>query len=140
MILRAPAGEPIPLYGDGLNARLVVCGRSRGGAAAGGDAAARRKHCVGGSGERNNHQVVEAICALMDQLRPQGAPHGRLITYVDDRPGHDRRHAIDPTLIRGELGWQPHYSFAQLETTVRWFLDHPDWCELLNRRSSQTRS
>ena len=143
VILRAAAGEPIPLYGDGLNVRdwlyvddhvealLLAATRGRPGAS----------YCVGGSGERNNHQVVEAICALMDQLRPQGAPHGRLITYVDDRPGHDRRYAIDPTLIRGELGWQPHYSFAQgLETTVRWFLDHPDWCELLNRRSSQTRS
>ena len=93
------------------------------------------------AGKEIIHQVVEAICALMDQLRPQGAPHGRLITYVDDRPGHNHRYANDPTLIRGELGWQPHYSFAQgLETTVRWFLDHPDWCELLNRRSSQTRS
>ena len=132
VILKAAAREPIPLYGDGLNVRdclyaddhvdalLLAATRGRLGAS----------YCVGGNGERNNRQVVEAICSLMDQLHPQGAPHARLITMVTDRPGHDRRYAIDPTLIRSELGWNPRHTFEQgLESTVRWFLNNLDWCQ-----------
>jgi len=86
-------------------------------------------YCVGGHGERTNKQVVEFICALLDQRRPQGAPHGRLITPVTDRPGHDRRYAIDPARIQSELGWAPSHSFEQaLERTVGWYLEHLDWC------------
>ena len=136
VILKAAAGEPIPLYGDGLNVRdwlyvddhvealLLAATRGRLGAS----------YCVGGSGERNNRQVVEAICTLMDQLRPQGAPHARLITLVSDRPGHDRRYSIDPTLIQDELRWQPRRTFEQgLESTVRWFLDNLDWCQVVQQ-------
>ena len=132
VILKAAAGEQIPLYGDGLNVRdwlyvddhvealLLAATRGRLGA----------NYCVGGSGERNNRQVVEAICSLMDRLRPQGAPHARLINLVSDRPGHDRRYAIDSTLIRSELGWQPCHTFEQgLESTVEWFLDNLGWCQ-----------
>ena len=91
--------------------------------------------------ERKNRQVVEAICTLMDQLRPQGAPHARLITLVSDRPGHDRRYAIDPTLICSELGWQPRQTFEQgLESTVRWFLDNLGWCKAMLQVSRQRRS
>ena len=80
-----------------------------------------RSYCVGGHGERSNREVVETICALLDELRPQRAPHARLITRVNDRPGHDRRYAIDPGRITAELGWQPRYAFrAGLEATVRW--------------------
>lgn len=143
VILKAAAGEPIPLYGDGLNVRdwlyvddhvealLLAATRGRLGAS----------YCVGGGGsdgstsERSNRQVVEAICALMDQLRPEGAPHARLISLVKDRPGHDRRYAIDPSRIRSELGWQPRHSFDEgLAATVRWFLDHLDWCEAMRSR------
>ena len=136
VILKAAAEKPIPLYGDGLNVRdwlyvddhvealLLAATRGRIGAS----------YCVGGSGERNNRQVVEAICSLMDQLHPQGAPHARLINLVSDRPGHDRRYAIDPTLIRSELGWQPRHTFEQgLESTVRWFLDNLDWCQAVQQ-------
>ena len=143
VILKAAEGELIPLYGDRMNVRdwlyvddhvealLLAATRGRLGAS----------YCVGGSSERNNHEVVEAICTLMDELRPQGAPHARLINLVSDRPGHDRRYAIDPTLICSELGWQPRHSFAQgLEATVRWYLDHLDWCETVQLRSSQTRA
>ena len=95
-------------------------------------------YCVGGSGERNNRQVVEAICTLMDQLRPQGAPHSRLITLVSDRPGHDRRYAINPKLIISELGWKPRHTFDQgLESTVRWFLDNFDWCREVQQCNGQ---
>ena len=78
--------------------------------------------------------MVEAICTLIDQLRPQGAPHARLITMVNDRPGHDRRYAINPTLINSELGWQPRHTFEQgLESTVRWFLDNLEWCQIVQQ-------
>ncbi|TCD58105.1 dTDP-glucose 4,6-dehydratase [Synechococcus sp. BS55D] len=138
VILKAAAGEPIPLYGDGLNVRdwlyvddhvealLLAATRGRLGAS----------YCVGGDGERSNRQVVEAICGLMDQLRPQSAPHGRLITLVTDRPGHDRRYAIDASLIISELGWQPRHRFEQgLEATVRWYLGNLEWCELVSERA-----
>ena len=144
VILKAVAGEPIPLYGDGANVRdwlyvedhvdalLLVSRQGQIG----------RSYCVGGSigdgsaSERSNRAVVEAICELLDQLRPQGAPHARLITLVKDRPGHDRRYAIDPGRIHGELGWQPRHDFRQgLQATVRWYLENLDWCEAVRSRA-----
>jgi dTDP-glucose 4,6-dehydratase len=144
VILKAAAGEPIPLYGDGGNVRdwlyvddhvealLLAATRGRLG----------ESYCVGGAGdhgtpsERTNKQVVELICALMDQLRPSGAPHSRLITPVNDRPGHDRRYAIDAGKITSELGWRPYHSFEQgLEATVRWTLANLEWCAMVRKRA-----
>ncbi|QEY32413.1 dTDP-glucose 4,6-dehydratase [Synechococcus sp. RSCCF101] len=138
VILKAAAGEPIPLYGDGANVRdwlyvedhvdalLLAATRGQLG----------RSYCVGGHGERTNRQVVEAICAQLDALRPAGATHSRLITRVDDRPGHDRRYAIDPARITSELGWQPRHSFEDgLAATVRWYLDQLDWCERVRQQA-----
>ena len=138
VILKAVVGEPIPLYGDGANVRdwlfvedhvdalLLAATQGRVG----------ESYCVGGHGERTNKQVVEAICAVLDQLRPQGAPHAQLITPVADRPGHDRRYAIDPFKISSELGWQPRHDFQKgLESTVRWYLAHLDWCQDVRRRA-----
>ncbi len=137
VILKAAAGEPIPLYGDGQNVRdwlyvedhvdallLAACQGQLG-----------RSYCVGGHGERTNKQVVEAICSALDELRRAGTPHARLITPVTDRPGHDRRYAIDPTRISTELGWQPRHSFEEgLAATVRWYLEHQGWCEQVRQR------
>ncbi|NBW62289.1 MAG: dTDP-glucose 4,6-dehydratase [Synechococcaceae bacterium WB4_1_0192] len=138
VILKAIAGEPIPLYGDGANVRdwlyvedhvdALLLAATRG--------ELGRSYCVGGHGERTNKQVVEAICSLLDQLQPSGAPHARLITPVADRPGHDRRYAIDPSRISSELGWQPRHSFeVGLEDTVRWYLAHQDWCGTVRQRA-----
>ncbi|EDY38549.1 dTDP-glucose 4,6-dehydratase [Cyanobium sp. PCC 7001] len=137
VILKAAAGEPIPLYGDGANVRdwLYVEDHVDALLLAATQGQLGRSYCVGGHGERTNKQVVEAICSLLDQLRPAGAPHAGLITRVTDRPGHDRRYAIDPARISGELGWQPRHAFAQgLEATVRWYLEHQGWCTGVRER------
>ena len=131
MIANALAGKPLPVYGDGMNVRdwLYV-----------GDhcAAIRRVlesgrlgevYNIGGNNEMANIEVVRTVCALLDEMRPdpQG-PRERLITYVKDRPGHDRRYAIDARKIAGELDWQPAETFATgLRKTVRWYLDNQPW-------------
>jgi len=131
VLLNAVAGEAIPLYGDGANVRdwlyvndhvdalLLAATRGKIGSS----------YCVGGHGEHSNKWVVEAICALLDQRLPSGAPHARLITPVRDRPGHDRRYAIDPGRIEAELGWAPKHSFEEgLAITVNWYLQNLPWC------------
>ena len=85
---------------------------------------------VGGRSERRNIDVVNTICAVLDELRPHSPhkPHASLITYVTDRPGHDRRYAINCSRIERELGWQPLVTFeAGIRNTVAWYLDHQDW-------------
>ena len=138
VILKALAAEPIPLYGDGANVRdwlyvedhvdaLLLVAR---------EGQIGRSYCVGGDGERSNRQVVEAICACLDQRLPASAPHRRWITAVADRPGHDRRYAIDASRLRHELGWQPRHSFEKgLETTVDWYLAQTEWCGTLQARA-----
>jgi len=139
VILKAAAGEPIPLYGDGGNVRdwlfvedhvdALLLALSQG--------ELGRSYCVGGHGERNNRQVVEAICTLLDQRLPQGAPHNRLITTVADRPGHDRRYAIDPTRISSELGCTPRHDFeAGLSATVDWYLAQRGWCQSVRQNAA----
>jgi dTDP-glucose 4,6-dehydratase len=130
VILRALAGEPIPVYGDGGNVRdwlyvedhvdalLTVLARG----------AVGRSYNIGGENEATNIDLVRMICAQLDRLRPEGAPHDRLISFVTDRPGHDRRYAIDPARIRTELGWRPSVTLEEgLARTVRWYLDNEDW-------------
>jgi dTDP-glucose 4,6-dehydratase len=137
VILNALHGRPIPVYGRGENVRdwlfvedhadalLCVLERGRVG----------RSYNIGGENEATNIQIVQAICALMDEMHPDGAPHDRLITYVADRPGHDLRYAIDPARIRDELGWRPSVTLAEgLRRTVRWYLDNAAWWQPLLAR------
>ena len=134
MILNALDGKPLPVYGDGLNIRdwLFV-----------------RDHCeaicqvldkgrcgetynVGGINEIKNIDVVTTICRKLDALRPRadGTKYESLITYVADRPGHDRRYAIDPTKIQREIGWQPAETFESgIDKTVRWYLENTEWID-----------
>ena len=132
VILKALDGQPIPVYGKGENVRdwlfvddhveALVTVLERG--------APGETYNVGGHNEQTNLDVVRAICRLMDDLRPEGAPHAALITFVTDRPGHDWRYAIDAAKIERELGWTPGETFETgLRKTVRWYLDHPTWCE-----------
>ena len=80
--------------------------------------------------------MVETICQLLDERRPEGAPHARLITRVADRPGHDRRYAIDPARISAELGWQPRHDFTSgLAATVDWYLQNQPWCNSVRQRA-----
>jgi dTDP-glucose 4,6-dehydratase len=128
-IERALAGQPIPVYGDGLNVRdwLYVEDHARGLLAAATRGEAGQTYLFGGRSERTNLEVVRALCAALDELHPEGAPHERL-EFVSDRPGHDRRYAIDPTHAEESLGWRAEHSFdAGIRRTVRWYLDHREW-------------
>jgi dTDP-glucose 4,6-dehydratase len=134
MILKCFRGEPLPLYGDGLNVRdwLFVedhCQAIRRVLARG---RVGETYNIGGNCERTNRDVVHAICDTVDRLRPD-LPHRpcrNLITRVPDRPGHDRRYAIDASKIQNELGWQPQQNFETgLELTIRWYMDNPLWIE-----------
>ena len=137
VILRALAGEPIPVYGQGLNVRdwlyvedhadalLTVLARG----------AVGRTYAIGGENEAANIDLVRRICALLDDRRPEGAPHDRLIAFVADRPGHDLRYAIDPTRIRTELGWRPSVTLDEgLARTVDWYLANAPWWQALQSR------
>ena len=136
-ILNALDGRALPVYGAGDNVRdwlhvddharalHLVLARGRPG----------RAYNIGARAERTNIAVVRGICAAMDRLVPAGAPHARLIAFVPDRPGHDRRYAIDATRISTELGWRPAIGFEEgLERTVAWYLDNPSWWRPLRER------
>lgn len=138
VILNALHGRPIPVYGDGGNVRdwlfvedhadaLLLCLEK---------GEVGRSYNIGGENEARNIDLVRTICAEMDRLRPDAAPHDRLITFVTDRPGHDRRYAIDPTRIRTELGWRPSVTVQEgLARTVEWYLANEDWWRpLLDRQ------
>jgi dTDP-glucose 4,6-dehydratase len=130
MIANAVAGKPLPIYGDGLNVRdwLYV-----------GDhcAAVRRvlqdgrpgeTYNIGGWNEMTNLEVVHTLCDILDQLVPKAGSYRDQITYVKDRPGHDRRYAIDARKIERELGWKPSETFESgIRKTVQWYLDHQEW-------------
>ena len=132
IIQKALAGEPLPVYGDGRNVRdwLFVkdhCSAIRRVLDAG---RVGETYNVGGDAERENLHVVKTICALLDERRPRadGAKRESQITFVRDRPGHDRRYAIDASKIQSELGWAPAMSFEEgIAATVDWYLDNPDW-------------
>ena len=133
-ILKALHGEPIPVYGKGDNVRdwLYVEDHARALQAVLTGGASGESYNIGGDGERTNLEVATAICALLDEMMPGSPyrPHRNLITFVTDRPGHDRRYAMDATKIRRELRWQPRESFETgLRKTVAWYLDNRWWWE-----------
>ncbi|HKW17235.1 MAG TPA: dTDP-glucose 4,6-dehydratase [Terriglobales bacterium] len=134
VILRAISGKPIPVYGDGQNIRdwlyvtdhceaiRTVLARGRPG----------ETYSIGGRNELKNMDVVNAICAVLDELRPNdgAVPHSKLITFVKDRPGHDRRYAMDTAKIESVLGWRPKETFASgIRKTVEWYLENQAWVE-----------
>jgi dTDP-glucose 4,6-dehydratase len=137
VILNALAGKPIPVYGAGENVRdwLYVEDHADALLTVLKQGAAGRSYNIGGENEARNIDIVRMICALLDEARPDAAPHDRLISYVTDRPGHDLRYAIDPTRIRTELGWRPSVTLAQgLRKTVDWYLANEAWWQPLQTR------
>jgi len=132
VIARALAGEPLPVYGDGRNVRdwLYVGDHCRAIHAVLDRGRVGETYNVGGDAEKQNLEVVHTICALLDARRPRadGQPRSSQVTFVADRPGHDRRYAIDASKLKSELGWAPARSFEQgMAETVDWYLDHQDW-------------
>lgn len=132
MILNAGSGKPLPVYGDGQNVRdwlyvgdhceaiRVVLARGKPG----------ETYNVGGWNEKKNLEIVDSVCSLLDELSPNDpvVPHRGLVQFVKDRPGHDRRYAIDARKIERELGWRPKETFETgIRKTVRWYLEHADW-------------
>ncbi|UWR58980.1 dTDP-glucose 4,6-dehydratase [Phaeobacter inhibens] len=139
VILNALAGKPLPIYGDGSNVRdwlyvedhadalLLVVSKGRVG----------RSYNIGGENERSNLELVETLCAILDEKQPRedGGSYKDQITFVTDRPGHDARYAIDPSRIRDELGWRPSVTVEEgLEKTVQWYLDNESWWRALQSR------
>ena len=132
VIHNALAGKPLPIYGDGSNVRdwLYVgdhCSAIRRVLEAG---RVGETYNIGGRNEKTNLEVVHTLCAILDELHPGSpvTPHASLIAFVKDRPGHDRRYAIDATKIARELGWSPRETFETgIRKTVAWYLAHPDW-------------
>ncbi|HEX7003758.1 MAG TPA: dTDP-glucose 4,6-dehydratase [Trueperaceae bacterium] len=134
--LRAAAGEPIPVYGRGENVRdwLHVDDHVAGLMAVLEGGRPGETYNIGGDSERTNLQLVKTICEALDELVPSERPYHELITFVEDRPGHDLRYAIDAGKIRNELGWAPKRTFeAALRETVAWYLENRDWCETVTR-------
>jgi dTDP-glucose 4,6-dehydratase len=137
VILNALAGRPIPVYGAGENVRdwLYVEDHARALLAIVAKGRIGESYNVGGNAEARNIDLVRAICGLMDEMLPEGAPHERLIAFVADRPGHDFRYAIDASKIRAELGWSPSVTLREgLRRTVAWYLENRDWWQAIQAR------
>jgi dTDP-glucose 4,6-dehydratase len=145
VILNALEGKPLPIYGDGMQVRdwlyvedhcAAIWRVLRSGRVG-------ETYNIGGESELPNLEVVRGICRLLDELSPRadGRGYAEQICFVADRPGHDRRYAIDCTKIRRELGWQPAESFESgLRRTVEWYLGHRDWCrDITERRYARER-
>ncbi len=142
MITHALTGKPLPIYGDGMQVRdwLFVTDHCKAIVEVLEKGVVGETYNIGGNNQRGNLEVVKTICALLDELVPESPykPHAQLITYVKDRPGHDRRYAIDARKIDGELGWKPEESFETgMRKTVEWYLSHKEWIEAVTGAAYQ---
>ena len=127
MIYNALEGRPLPVYGNGQNVRdwLYVEDHCRGIRTVLDGGTPGETYNIGGNCERTNIDVVNAVCAILDELQPEAAPHNKLITYVKDRPGHDMRYAVDTAKIKRTLGWEPRESFETgLRKTIEWYMQN----------------
>jgi dTDP-glucose 4,6-dehydratase len=140
MILNALEGKPLPVYGDGQNIRdwLFVEDHCRAISLVAQKGKPGETYNVGGAAERTNLWLVQQLCQILDELLPNSAyaPHLNLVKYVTDRPGHDRRYAINFSKLNQELGWSPQENIESgLRKTVQWYLDHLDWCEAVTSQN-----
>ncbi|MHB9142963.1 MAG: GDP-mannose 4,6-dehydratase [Paludibacter sp.] len=134
MIINALEGKELPIYGDGRNIRdwLYVCDHVEALNAVRENGVPGEKYNIGGSCEKANCEVVGDICSILDEMYPQSPyyPHSTLIRFVKDRPGHDRRYAIDSTKVSSEIGWKPKMSFDEgLRQTIQWYIDNWEWVQ-----------
>jgi len=134
IIHNALAGKPLPIYGDGQQIRdwLYVADHCLAIRTVLGKGTLGEVYAIGGNNEKANLEIVHTICALLDEMAPSasGKPYKSLITFVNDRPGHDRRYAIDSGKVQRQLGWSPKETFATgLRKTIRWYLDHQTWVD-----------
>jgi dTDP-glucose 4,6-dehydratase len=132
MILNACGGKSLPVYGDGQNVRdwLYVEDHCRAIRTVLAKGTVGETYNIGGGSEKKNIEIISAICELLDKLRPNDpvVPHSKLVTFVKDRPGHDRRYAMDPRKIERELSWRPVETFESgIRKTVLWYLEHEEW-------------
>jgi dTDP-glucose 4,6-dehydratase len=140
MILNATHGKPLPVYGDGMQIRdwLYVDDHCEGIWKVATEGRAGETYCIGGDNQPPNIEIVRQICGILDELLPDSefSPHEQLITYVKDRPGHDRRYDIKIDKIHQELGWQPRWDLHQgLVDTIKWYLDNPEWIASVMQQS-----
>jgi dTDP-glucose 4,6-dehydratase len=139
IILNALAGKPLPIYGNGSNIRdwLYVEDHADALLLALEKGKIGRSYNIGGENERTNLELVQTLCKILDRLKPKNtSTYADLITFVQDRPGHDARYAIDPGRIRDELGWRPSVTVEEgLEKTVQWYLDNEYWWKPLQNRN-----
>ena len=138
VILKALAGEAIPIYGKGDNIRdwLHVEDHAEALLLVLKEGALGRSYNIGGENEMTNLELVKKLCGVLDRFKPAAAPYSELITFVKDRPGHDKRYAIDATRISEELNWRPsHTPETGLEQTVQWYLENSEWLENLKSRT-----
>ncbi len=141
VILNALEGKALPVYGDGRNIRdwLYVEDHCRGIGAVLENGTPGEVYNIGGSNEWYNIDIVQRVCDRLDELAPGQRPYRELVTFVRDRPGHDRRYAIDSSKIRRELGWTPEHDFETgLEATLRWYLDNRVWCDRIRSGEYQS--
>ncbi|MCE1255243.1 MAG: dTDP-glucose 4,6-dehydratase [Anaerolineae bacterium] len=139
MILNALEGKPLPVYGDGLQVRdwLYVEDHCEAIYRILQNGKIGQTYAIGGNNQPGNIEIIETICAILDQLQPDSihVPHNKLIKYVTDRPGHDRRYAMNIDFIHQELGWSPAKDLKSgLYETVLWYLNHPDWVGAIRNR------
>jgi dTDP-glucose 4,6-dehydratase len=140
IILNATTGKPLPIYGDGMQIRdwLYVDDHCEGIWKVATEGRVGETYCIGGDNQPPNIEIVKTICGILDELQPDSpfTPHEQLITYVQDRPGHDRRYDINISKIHQELGWQPRWSLQKgLLDTVKWYLNNPEWVEAITAQS-----
>jgi dTDP-glucose 4,6-dehydratase len=139
MISRALQGKSLPVYGDGKNIRdwIHVEDHSAGVMLALHKGKPGETYCFGGNAEKNNNEVVATLCSILDEMqpRPNGQHYKTLVEFVEDRPGHDRRYAIDDAKAQKELGFTRHYNFETgIRATVQWYLDNQQWCDAVTAK------
>tara|TARA_A100001388_G_scaffold262726_1_gene232506 strand:+ start:1386 stop:2474 length:1089 start_codon:yes stop_codon:yes gene_type:complete len=139
IILKSLKNESIPIYGNGRNIRdwlfvedhidalILVAEKGK----------PNKTYCIGGNNAIENRDLAEFICQILDQIKPKGESYQKQIVFVEDRPGHDLRYAINPELVSRELGWSPKNNFNDnLKKTINWYVNNQSWCELVMKNSS----